>query len=125
MMTETNRSWLRKFAGAGRGVRIAVGTEVSFYVHLAVTAIVLVAGAVLGISIIEWCLIVLCIATVLAAEMFNTSIERIARAVTNTENRDLRDALDMASGAVLIAAAGAAILGVLVLGVHALELVYD
>ncbi len=84
--------------------------------HLPVAAAVVVAAAVLRTSVEEWCLLVLCIAGVLAAELFNTAIERLARAVTREHHPDLRDALDIASAGVLLAASGAAVVGVLVLG---------
>lgn len=112
------QNWIKKFAVACRGVKIAVPGEASFSVHLIVTVVVLFAAAVLGVSRWEWCLIVLCIAAVLSAELFNTSVERVAKTVTQAEDQYLRDALDIASGAVLVIALGAAVLGVLVLGPH-------
>ncbi|MCA9229235.1 MAG: diacylglycerol kinase family protein [Planctomycetales bacterium] len=114
-----NQSWVKRFAVACRGVKVAVRLEASFFVHLFVAAIVLLAGAVLGIARWEWCLVVLCIAAALSAELFNTSIERIARVVTRQENPEIRDALDTASGAVLVVALGSAIIGLLVFGTRA------
>ena len=58
----------------------------------------------------------LCIAGVFAAELLNTALERLARSITREYRADIRDALDMASAAVLAAACGAAIVGALVLG---------
>lgn len=118
-----SQGWIEKFTVAGRGVKIAVRTETSFFVHLFITVAVVLIGALLGISRVEWCLIVLSIAVVLSAELFNTSIERIAKAITRAENDELRDALDIASGAVLVVALGAVALGLLTLGAQALELV--
>ncbi len=116
------RGWAKKFADAGRGITIAIRSEVSFAVHLSVTALVLVAGVGLGISRWEWCLIVICVAIVLAAEMFNTSVERLAQAITGETRAEIRDALDIASGAVLIVAIGAASIGLLILGAHVLKM---
>ncbi len=117
-----SRGWIKKFGDACRGVKIAVRAEASFFVHLFVTAVVVLAGAVLGISTIQWCVIVLCIAVVLTAEMLNTALERLARAITRETTPDIRDALDMASGAVLLASVGAVVVGVLVLGADVLDL---
>jgi len=117
-----NQSWVKRFGVACRGVKIAARAEASFFVHLFVTAMVLLSGAILDISRWEWCLMVLCIATVLCAELLNTSLERMARAVTREEDSHVRDALDIASGAVLVAAMGAAIVGVLVFGLRAAEM---
>lgn len=52
---------------------------------------------------------------VLAVEMFNSSIEALARAVTEDFNPHIRDALDIASGAVFVAVLGAATVGLLIL----------
>ena len=107
-------SWPRKVALAIRGIVWACRTERSFAVHLSAAAAVIVAAAALRASLVEWCLLVLCIAIVLAAEMLNTALERVARAVTSEKNDDIRNALDAASGAVLIASVGAAVVGGLV-----------
>ncbi|TWU28119.1 diacylglycerol kinase family protein [Bythopirellula polymerisocia] len=109
-------SWLQKFGNAFRGIKVAVRAEVSFFVHLFVTAIVLMTGLQLGISRLEWCLLVLSIAGVITAELCNTAIERLARAITQAEHQEIRDALDIASGAVLAASLSAAVVGVIVLG---------
>ena len=84
--------------------------------------LVVLAGAVLGISRIEWCLVILCIAAVLSAELFNTSIERLAKTINQETSKDIRDALDMASGAVLVVSLAAAGVGIVVLGRTLLQL---
>lgn len=109
------RSWARMFADAVRGVAVAVGEEANFRVHFAVAAAAVAAGIWVDLSLERWCLIALCIAIVLAAEMANTAIEHLARAVTREPNPEVRDALDVASAAVLVAAIGAAAVGATVL----------
>jgi diacylglycerol kinase len=59
---------------------------------------------------------------VIAAELFNTAFEQIARAITVRHNRRIRDALDMASGAVLVWALGASSVGLLIFGSRLLTL---
>lgn len=113
----TKHPWPRKFSDAARGVKVAVRTELSFYVHLLVTALVVITAITLGLSKLSWCVLAICITGVLTAELFNSAIERLARAITEETNPHLRDALDMASGAVLVAAIGASIVGLIVLGV--------
>lgn len=108
--------WKRKFALAARGVVRAVRAERSFRVHLAIAVAVIVAAAALRASLVEWCILILCMAVVLAAEMFNTALEHLARAITDEEHDDIREALDTAAGAVLLAAIGAAVVGSLILG---------
>lgn len=108
--------WGRKFANAGRGMRIAMLGEGSFYVHLFFATLVILVALMLKVSVTRWCLLVLAITVVLTAEMLNSAIERLARAVTREEHPDIRDALDMASGAVLVATIGAVALGLIALG---------
>ena len=110
------QSWPQKFTVATRGLRIAISTETSFYVHLTATVAVLLAGWSLDISKLEWCLLALCIGIVLSAELMNTALERLAQAITKEDNPHIRDALDIASSAVLIAALTASILGVMIFG---------
>ena len=86
----------------------------NFKIHLAVALAVIIAAAWLDANTLEWSALVLCIATVLSAETFNTSIEHLARAVTRKHNEEIRDALDVAAGAVLMASLGAAIAGTVV-----------
>jgi diacylglycerol kinase len=109
-------SWSRKFRCAARGLGGAVRSQCSFFVHLLTAGAVVGAGIALNANLLEWCLLVLCIVAVLVAELFNTAIEHLARAVTSETNEHIRDALDTGSGAVLLAAIGAAVAGSLVLG---------
>lgn len=90
----------------------------SFYVHLPAAVVACGIAAWLGVSQAEWLAIVLCITVVLSAELFNSAIEHLARAISRDEHPELRDALDIASGAVLVASVGACVVGVLVLVQH-------
>jgi len=114
--TSGGRTWSRKFADAFRGVSRAVKTQSSFAVHLAAAAAVVTAGVIFRVSAWEWCLLALSIGLVLMAEIFNTAIESLARAPGSRRHPRLRDALDMASAAVLLAAITAAVIGVIVFG---------
>ncbi|MEM9353540.1 MAG: diacylglycerol kinase family protein [Planctomycetota bacterium] len=112
---------VRSFGFAVRGVRLAFREERHFRFHFFAAALVIAAGFVLRVSFVEWGLLLLCIATVLAAELFNTALERLAVATVREKNDLVRDALDAASGAVLVTAAGAAAVGLIVLGRAALN----
>ncbi|MEM8946192.1 MAG: diacylglycerol kinase [Planctomycetota bacterium] len=108
--------WRRKFACAFRGLVIGVRGESSFYVHTFATLAVLIVAAWLRLPSSDWLLLTLCTATVWSAELFNSALERLAKAITTDEHPDIRDALDLASGAVLAVAIGAAIVGLVLLG---------
>ena len=77
-------------------------------------AVVLVTASLLHLNHNEWCLLTLCIFAVLAAEMFNSSLESMARAITDETDPHVGEALDIGSAAVLLASIGAAIVGLIV-----------
>jgi len=110
------RFWRHKFRHAFRGAKLGVRGQSSFFVHFFFAAAVVVAGLVLGVDRTEWCLLLLCIVGVLTAEMFNSALESMARAITHQKNPHLGGALDIGSAAVLFASLGAAIVGAVIFG---------
>ena len=88
----------------------------SFLVHFPVAIAVVVLAVFLKLESTRFCLLLLCIGVVLAAELFNSSLEAMARAITDQRNDDIRDSLDVASGAVLVASIFAAMVGAILLG---------
>jgi diacylglycerol kinase len=110
------RSWPAKFRDAFRGLWLAVRVERSFAAHLPMAAVVLVAAIALRVSLIEACVLGLCVTVVMAAEIFNTALEFLSREVTREQNPHIGEALEMASGAVLVAAIGSAAIGGAILG---------
>ena len=108
------RSWPRKFRDAFRGMFRAFRDERSFRVHLFFAVAVIVAAIVFEVSITEWCILLLCITVVFAAETFNTALEHLGKAIDRSENQHIGTALDIGSAAVLVAAIGAVIVGCVV-----------
>lgn len=106
----SNRTWTGKFADAFRGVRLAV-QESSFKVHMLMAAAVIICGIIFRVERIEWCILLVCIGMVMAAEVFNSAIESLSKAVDRNHNPDIGRALDQASGAVLICSLAAAAAG--------------
>jgi diacylglycerol kinase len=108
------RSWITKFRDAFRGVWVAARGSSSYAAHLIAAATVIAIAAWLQVERLEWCLLAACIAAVLAAEAFNSALESLAKAVSLEEHPHLRDALDIGSGAVLIAAIAGAAIGAMI-----------
>lgn len=75
---------------------------------------VIIAGIVLGITRTEWIMVVMCIGTVIAAELFNTAIEKLVDLVSPQQHPVAGQVKDIAAGAVLVCAATAAIIGLIV-----------
>ena len=118
------RSWRpaafwRSFVYAGRGVRIVLWDEPNGRIHLVAAIAVLAASAALHLSGTEWCWIVAAIAAVCAAEGFNTAIEAVVDLASPEFHPLAARAKDAAAGAVLVTAAGAATIGLLILGPRA------
>ncbi len=108
------RSWPEKFRDAFRGVGLGVRGQGSFRVHFLAAVAVIVAAAVMQVTPLQWCVLLLCVAVVLAAEMFNSALESLARTITDEHHPHVRDALDIGSAAVLVAAVGAVIVGAII-----------
>ena len=113
--------WKQKFACAVRGLAVGVRGQNSFTIHFLATLAVVALATWLQVSQADWLVLTLCITIVLSAELFNSAIEHLARAITPEEHPEIRNSLDIASGAVLLASLGAAVAGLMVLGWPLLE----
>jgi len=109
---------LHSFRYALAGLRTLLLTQHNAWLHAAATVVVVVAGLVLGLSRAEWCWLVLAMTLVWMAEALNTALEFLADAVTQEFHPLILQAKDVAAAAVLIAAIGALVIGLLVFGPH-------
>lgn len=105
------RRWSAKFHVAFRGLKLGVRGHSSFFVHFFFTALALAGAVVLGCSLEQWCLLILCIGLVLTAELFNSAIETLFRGLDEMTKERVWPALDIAAGAVLLASMAAALVG--------------
>ena len=112
-MRQRRRKW-QMFAYAGRGIRMAVQSERNLRIHLAVIPIVVVTGFVMGLSGMEWVAIAFSIGIVIVAELVNSALEYLADAVHPEVDPGIRNAKDVAAGAVLIAVLAAVVVGVII-----------
>ncbi len=99
------------FKFAFQGVAELFKSQVNARIHLFFAILACLAGFILKISSIEWAIIVLCIALVIAAEAFNTALEYITDLVSPDYHPLAGKVKDVAAAAVLILAIGAAIVG--------------
>ena len=106
-------------------MKAGVRGQSSFFVHFFAAAAAIVAGLVFQVTRVEWCLLSVAIAGVLAAEMFNSALEHLARSVADEYDPLVGRALDIGSAAVLIAAAGSVVVGLLIFGPRLLTLIGD
>jgi diacylglycerol kinase (ATP) len=112
------RSLLRRraasFGHAFRGVAVALRSELHLQFHAVATVLVLGLGYYFRLSTTEWALVALSVASVWAAELFNTAIETLTNLVSPGYHPLAGKAKDVAAGAVLLAALGAVVVGGLV-----------
>jgi diacylglycerol kinase (ATP) len=100
------------------GIRTMLRSQHNAWIHAAATVAVAAAGAVLRLSWSEWCWIVLAVMAVWTAEALNTAFEFLTDVASPTFHPVAGHAKDVAAGAVLIAAIGAVVIGLLVFGPH-------
>ncbi len=96
------------------GIASLVRSQANARIHLLAAVLVVLAGFYFGLNRTEWCLIALSIAVVFAAEGFNTALEHLTDLVSPDHHPLAGKAKDVAAGAVLLAAIGAAAVGALV-----------
>jgi diacylglycerol kinase len=102
------------FACAIGGVWFLLRTERNPRIQLAFAVIAVALGAWLGITSIEWAVIVLCIGLVLGLETVNTAIERAVDHTSLEKHPLAKQAKDLAAAAVLIAAGASVCVGLII-----------
>jgi diacylglycerol kinase len=121
-LTKTSLRWvnvpkmLGSFVFAWRGLCQVVRHENNARVHLLATVGVGVAGVALGLSVGEWLAVLGLAVLVWVAELVNSAVERLVDLVSPQPHPLAGQAKDIAAGAVLVAAIGAAIGGLIIFG---------
>lgn len=109
---------LRSFRHAFRGIFRMLISQHNAWIHAAATVAVVILGFIFGISAPEWCWIVLAISTMWTAEALNTAFEFLADVASKEFHPLVKDAKDVAAGAVLLTALGSAIIGAIIFVPH-------
>ena len=102
------------FSCALNGVKLLLEGEKNFKIHLIVTICVCVAGFLFDISQQEWVDVLFAIGSVLAAEAFNTAVEKLSDFVCSEENGQIGRIKDIAAGAVLMVTIVAVAVGLII-----------
>ncbi len=101
----------RSFRHAIDGIQYAWQSERHMKFHSFAAVLVILVGWQVQLSTIEWFIVILLIAGMLAFEMLNTAIERIVDLVSPEYHELAKRAKDVAAGAVLIYAFSAGVIG--------------
>lgn len=105
---------LHSFGYAWQGIRGCIGKEQNLSFHLITSLAVIIAGIGFNISRNEWIAVILCIGLVIAAELFNTAIERLVDFVSPQRHPIAGQVKDIAAGAVLVCALAAIAVGLII-----------
>src|SRR5439155_16216187 len=109
---------IRSFGHAIAGIIRMVRCQHNAWIHLIATGMVIAAGFFFRLSRPEWCWIVLAVSIVWTAEALNTAFEFLADAASPNFHPVVRDAKDVAAGAVLITALASSVIGGIIFWPH-------
>ena len=108
-------SFIRSFGYAIEGFVTAVRTERNIKVMIVIGLGAIIAGIVLKIDLLSWCLVALCIGMVLFAELINTAVEAVVDLATSELHPLAKRAKDIAAASVYTLSITAAVVGLIVL----------
>ncbi len=103
----------RSFSYAFKGIISLFRGENNAKIHLIAGILAVAAAFYLELSLTEWCILIIQIALVIAAEAFNTAIEKLCDMISPEKHPVIGTVKDIAAGAVLITAIAAVISGLL------------
>lgn len=109
---------LKSFAYAFAGIASLLRAEHNARIHLAATVAVIAAGLWFGVGAGDWTALVIAITLVWMAEAVNTAFEALCDVASPEFHPQVKQAKDVAAAAVLIAAVGAAAVGLIVFLPH-------
>jgi diacylglycerol kinase (ATP) len=112
---------IQSFKYAFRGISTMIRTQRNAWIHAMATVAVLGFGSLAALTRFEWCWIVLAIVSVWTAESLNTALEALTDLASPEIHPLAAKTKDVAAGAVLITAIGAAAIGLLIFTPHLAE----
>jgi len=112
------RQVLRKFSFALDGCKAAVRSEQSVRIQLAVSAAVVLAGGLLGLTQLEWLFVIASIGVVISLELLNTAIEKMLDLLHPAKHDSVKFIKDVSAAAVLISSLAAVIVGLIIFSHH-------
>ena len=83
-------------------------------IHILISVMVATGGWFFGISLQEWCIVLVCMGLVISLEMTNHALEKLCDAVHEAHHPLIKIAKDVAAGAVLWSAMISVIIGLLI-----------
>lgn len=106
--------FFKSFVFAGKGIAYAFRTQPNFRFEMFSAVAVVAAGWYFRITPAEWIICLVCIASVLFAELVNTSLETLTDLISPEYNPLAGKAKDLSAAAVLVTAVLAAVIGLII-----------
>lgn len=97
---------MKKFEDSFNGLKIAL-SHIAVIVQLVLGVMAIIGGLIIRLDYYEWLAFIICIASVIASEIFNTAIEKIGDYLNLKKDDRIRTIKDLSSAGVLISSAGA------------------
>lgn len=107
-------AFIASFRYAFAGLAYSFRTQRNFRIHIAIAILAALLGLVVGLSWVEWAVVVVLVVVVLSAEMVNTMVEALVDLVTQEYHPLAKVAKDVAAGVVLLSAIGSVVVGALI-----------
>lgn len=114
LIREKFEYFTKSFNYAARGIAYAWKTEQNFRTEIFIALVVVAMMLIFPLRPIEQVLLGLLIVWVLTLELLNTVLERMADIMKPKTHPYIKITKDLMAGAVLISAAGAAVIGVII-----------
>ena len=108
------KRFFKSFANAFNGIISAIKTEQNLIIDLVITILTIILGFILKISTIEFLIVILAIGLVISMELINTAIEYAVDLSMPEIHPLAKLSKDISSGAVLISAVIALIVGIII-----------
>lgn len=105
---------MRSLTYAFAGFSFSFRSQINMRFHLIAACTVLILSAVLKVTPIEWCIILFCIGSVVAAESINTSLEMSVDLITQERNDKAGRIKDIAASAVLATCIVSTVIGMII-----------
>lgn len=115
-MSDFLNSRVQSFGHAARGWWYVVRTQRNAWIHVGITAAVILVSFWLRLGAHDWAVLVTVIAIVFVAEFLNTAIEVAVDLASPQIHPLAKVAKDVGAAAVLLAAIAAVLVGLLILG---------
>lgn len=117
MMPDKKFSWKERgssFGYAWNGLKALFRTEHNAWIHGGLTVVVVFFSLLLGVNFTEAAILVLTMAFVWTAEIFNTALEKAMDFISKEKHPQIGLVKDLAAAAVLVSAIAAVLIGLFI-----------